>query len=137
VEAIFVLPKIRYIQRLNNINASHMLTCLLHMKTFFPSSFTIVPILKCLNLDPSTPNCFKWVKFCFILQNQHGRFSLILQDPCIKVTKIKYKVKSQIMLIQRDQTGKKRERERQNFPLDRVNQSLNLAKKGVEYLFNL
>jgi hypothetical protein len=61
---------------------------------------------------------------------------LILQDPCIKVTKTKYKVKSQIMLIQRDQTEKKK-KERQNFPLDRVNQSLNLAKKRVEYLFNL
>lgn len=109
VEAIFVLPKIRYVQRLKNTNASHMLTCLLHMKTFVPCSFTIVPILKCLNLDPSTLNCFKWAKFCFILQNQAREISVDIARSMYQVTKTKYKVNSQIMLIQRDQTEKKKE----------------------------
>ena len=134
VEAIFVLPKIRYVQRLKNTNASHMLTCLLHMKTFVPCSFTIVPILKCLNLDPSTLNCFKWAKFCFILQNQAREISVDIARSMYQGNQ--NKIQSQFP----NNTNSKRsnwKKKGQNFPLDRVNQSLNLAKKRVEYLFNL
>ena len=31
---------------------------------------TTVPMLKCLNLGPSTLNCFKLAKFSFILHNR-------------------------------------------------------------------